>query len=521
MDPMALARAKATETTNTLITADNKYIQNISSSQIFSAGLRNQNLLLEKIANLAIANDLVGADDRETFKQNVQVNKDLVDSITLQTHYSNRDDEGLQSFSDTEGLLVPLYTEGNDPLTNSVSDTQLKNIDFLSCEEHHGPDLDVHIETFLTTVFNVAKQLNLSHTCCCNVIQRKLTHTAKNIFHSWLDSNDLQADRVTLGQLCNFLEKTFCLFSTEKAISQQLISLPKIQNGRYLISIAKISRLCRLSVRHVQDKPQRDLLQSSREIETFRTVISDSDKAFLMGEDRKRQEQHKLPLNIHKSGQILAQRYADSLQNINDSSTLSSNAAQISPEDDNNYEDDDYHVNYAPRGRGRFQRGQQRGRSRKNYTNYQPPQKYQAPQQKYPPPQRFPPPAGRGRGLSRGRNNYQPNRGRGGRGGRLPQPGKKAPEKRPNITNESLGIQHNHCILCNEAGCRPFYTNCRYFGRTQIYSTNCGNCLAQGKLGAHSERSCLEPRVKKGYHASPDDDDRSSIASFLAKFPKN
>ena len=137
------------------------------------------------------------------------------------------------------------------------------------------------------------------------------------------------------------------------------------------------------------------------------------------------------------------------------------------------------------------------------------------------PPQRFPPPAGRGRGLSRGRNNYQPNRGRGGRGGRLPQPGKKAPEKRPNITNESLGIQHNHCILCNEAGCRPFYTNCRYFGRTQIYSTNCGNCLAQGKLGAHSERSCLEPRVKKGYHASPDDDDRSSIASFLAKFPKN
>ena len=99
MDPMALARAKATETTNTLITADNKYIQNISSSQIFSAGLRNQNLLLEKIANLAIANDLVGADDMETFKQNVQVNKDLVDSITLQTHYSNRDDEGLQSFS--------------------------------------------------------------------------------------------------------------------------------------------------------------------------------------------------------------------------------------------------------------------------------------------------------------------------------------------------------------------------------------------------------------------------------------
>ena len=113
-----------------------------------------------------------------------------------------------------------------------------------------------------------------------------------------------------------------------------------------------------------------------------------------------------------------------------------------------------------------------------------------------------------------------PNRGRGGRGGRFPQPGKKAPEKRPNITNESLGIPHNNCILCNEAGCRPFYTNCRYFGRTQIYSTNCGNCLAQGKLGAHSERSCLEPRVKKSYHASPDDD-RSSITSFLAKFPKN
>ena len=182
MDPMALTQAKATETTNTLITADNKYIQNISSSQIFSSGLRNQHLLLEKLSDLAIANGLVGEADMDTFKQNVQVNKDLVDSITLQTHYSNRDDEGLQSYTDTEGLLVPLYTEGTPPLIHSVPDTQLKNIDFLSCEEHHGPDLDVHIETFLSNVFNVARQLNLSHACCSNVIQRKLTHTAKNIF---------------------------------------------------------------------------------------------------------------------------------------------------------------------------------------------------------------------------------------------------------------------------------------------------------------------------------------------------
>ena len=97
-------------------------------------------------------------------------------------YYINKDDEGLQSYTDTEGLLVPLYTEGTAPLIQSVSDTQLKNIDFLSCEEHHGPDLDVHIETFLSNVFNVAKQFNLSHACCCNVIQRKLTHTAKHIF---------------------------------------------------------------------------------------------------------------------------------------------------------------------------------------------------------------------------------------------------------------------------------------------------------------------------------------------------
>ena len=121
-----------------------------------------------------------------------------------------------------------------------------------------------------------------------------------------------------------------------------------------------------------------------------------------MGEDRKRQEQHKLPLNIHKSGQILAQRYADSLQNTTDFSTLSSNAAQASPENDNNYEDDDYHANYAPRGRGRFQRGQlpPRGGSRPNYTNYQPPKKFPPPPQKYSPPQRFQAPPGRGRGAS-------------------------------------------------------------------------------------------------------------------------
>ena len=83
---MALAEAKATETTRTLIAADNRYLQNISSSQIFSSGLKNQNSLLEKLADLAIANELVGAEDLDNFKRNVQVNKDLVDSITLQTH---------------------------------------------------------------------------------------------------------------------------------------------------------------------------------------------------------------------------------------------------------------------------------------------------------------------------------------------------------------------------------------------------------------------------------------------------
>ena len=116
MDPRDLADAHTTETTQSLIDADTRYLRNISTSQVLSAGLKNQQTLLNKLAGLAITNGLVGDADLDSFKENVQLNKDLVNSITLQTHYSSKDDEGLQAFTDPEGLICPLYEAGTPPL---------------------------------------------------------------------------------------------------------------------------------------------------------------------------------------------------------------------------------------------------------------------------------------------------------------------------------------------------------------------------------------------------------------------
>lgn len=546
-DPHIQAKSTTDEATRDLIAAQDKFLKDVPVNKILSAGFSNQYDLIDKLATMAIANDLLPNDEREDFEDLVQKNRNLVDSIQLQTLYASKEDSGLESYSDPDALIVPIYEEGAPPLITSVSDTQVKNIPTLTCEDHVGSDLDAHIESFLSTVFTVAKQLNLSHKCCADVIQRKLQKTSRTIFEAWLSTNDLRSGQVELHVLCHFLEHTFCLYSSERAVNLQLANLQKIKNAQYLQAIGKISKLCRLAVRHIKDKAQRELIERTKAIECFRAICSDNDKAFLVAEDRLRAEQHKLPLTIHKAGQLLAQRHADSVQNTiaNSDTALSSNRVLDSYqyediEDGNVVETEQANFAYRGRGRGRYQ---SRGRPfmaramnspRPFNPNYYksrypardnprfppsfprqgaPPEAHRYPNPQYTSRPRF---SSRGRGAPQ---RFPTNRG----GGRpypprnVPDRPKFGPERRPHITPESLGIQPGLCLFCLDPHHRYYDEKCPYFGRSQLQTSNCDNCLALGKRTGHSHRSCLEPkalRVRQDHNA----DDDESVFHFLDTF---
>ena len=144
------AKSDTDQATTSLIDAQDKYLKDVPVNIILSSGLSNQYDLIDKLATMTISNNLLPAEERDDFTELVQKNKDLVDSIQLQTLYATKEDSGLESYSDPEALIVPIYEEGTPPLISSVSDTQVKNIPTLTCEDHVGSDLDSHIEQFLS-----------------------------------------------------------------------------------------------------------------------------------------------------------------------------------------------------------------------------------------------------------------------------------------------------------------------------------------------------------------------------------
>ena len=573
-DPRQQARDEMDKATTSLIEAEERYLKDVPVNKIITAGLSNQQNLIEMLATVVISNNLVPEGDKDDFNNTLQQNKDLVESIQLQTLYASKEDSGLESYTDPEALIVPIYDLGDPPLVTSVSDTQVKNISSLSCEDHVGPNLDLHVETFLSTVFTVAKQLNLSHKCCSDVIQRKLTKTAKTIFESWLASNNINGAQVELHVLCHFLERTFCLYSSPRAVNIQLTNLEKIKNAQYLQAIGKISKLCRLSVRNIKDKTQRDMIEESKAIEAFRSVCNDTDKAFLVAEDRIRAEQHKKPLTIHKAGQLLAQRYADSVQNTlaNSEEPLSSNRVPFSEDDIYQEEFETLQANYVP-GRGNYAPGRGnyvpgranyvpgRGQGAARQPNYQPRPGYQprfpsfnnqryqtTPPGNYLRPSHQRPPYNRpGFSPNPSPRNYQPRNYQPGRGGGTPNYNRfpnssrgrgrgvpprnqypnytkrdpnlqtrYGPERRPNITPDSLGMPPNVCLFCGDPNHRYYDQSCKYFGRSQLQTTNCRHCLAHGLKRGHSHRSCLEPKIGNAYIAEQDED--ISIQTFLDHF---
>ena len=128
---------------------------------------------MTQLSRIVLNSDAVTEEQKPAIQDLVQKNKDLTQSISIQTNYRLADDQGLETFVDTDNLISPLYEELADNLVHSISDTQCKHLQHFSADDHVGIALDENVEIFLSLAFKIASQNNLSHRCAKDMICRK------------------------------------------------------------------------------------------------------------------------------------------------------------------------------------------------------------------------------------------------------------------------------------------------------------------------------------------------------------
>ena len=203
MDPIAQSNATVQKTIASLLDAGDTHqkLASVPLPSLLSAGLSQQTEIVNQLSRIVLNSDAVAEDDKPAIEEMVKRNSDLTQSISIQTNYSLADDQGLETFVDTDNLITPLYEEPADNLVHSISDTQCKHLPHFSADDHVGVALDENIEKFLSLAFKIASQNNLSHRCAKDMICRKISGTCKLLFASWLEANNLQEADVHLGMV--------------------------------------------------------------------------------------------------------------------------------------------------------------------------------------------------------------------------------------------------------------------------------------------------------------------------------
>ena len=115
---------------------------------LLSAGLSQQTEIVTQLSRIVLNSDAVTEEQKPAIQDLVQKNKDLTQSISIQTNYRLADDQGLETFVDTDNLISPLYEELADNLVHSISDTQCKHLQHFSADDHVGVALDENVEKF-------------------------------------------------------------------------------------------------------------------------------------------------------------------------------------------------------------------------------------------------------------------------------------------------------------------------------------------------------------------------------------
>ena len=460
-----------------------------------------------------VADNMDPGDEKDAFVNLLDEHTTLVKNISAQDAIFTSQDHGTSLFAHNSQLITSLYTEPAAHVQNSISDSQSKSVPFFGAQAT-GPKLDIELEDFLSTAFRVAAQNNLSYSACSQMIVRKLTSTARLIVKSHCEENRVQESDLELTQLCHLLEQKFSLFSSPRAASQALSSLPQIVANNYLSHVGQITRLTRLATRYIEDPAQKELLTTTRGLEAFKLCLSETDRTYLLNQERLRAQNNQQPLSLFKAAELLTTRAAETQQ------LIAANRAQLAT-DEPVLEDNNAFYAGPQRGRPppRLPDGQGQGRGyrsygaddrrpyqgrqqpqadnqRQQYENYNQRQPYDQQRQR----QAYDRPSGQRGGQQGGRRGGDyPRRGRGGGGGRgMPPPQRspaqalQGPMRRPEITPEQAGAKPGQCLAC--LGPHSYLSpRCKYFGISQLYPTPC-RC---GR-GNHGYRHCLNRQTPRG-----------------------
>ena len=479
--------------------ADPKPLTDLPLHCLLSAGLSNQQKLIDKLCTQFLPSITEEPAKRE-LQALVDDNKRLTDSLSIQSHYRAKKDLGLDIL--TTSLITPIYRAPENG-AHSITDAAAKLVPTFSGDLNSGPELDQVLEDFLSLAYKISAQNNLSYKTCCSMLQRKLTGTAKLLLASWLESQNISEETLELPMLATFLEAKFALYSSPKAANLTLANLPKLQNNQYHSQVGKISRLARLACRLIEDQQQRQLLQTSKALETFKLSLSDKDRTYLLNQDRINLEENRPSLTLHKAAQLLTNRFVEEQQTEGSQQGMSfvdrvqehqvmAMQAQRKPKNRGNQN----HLNTANQvnnqGSTYEHFNQHQATNDVKRTNFQ----YRGRSGRTRPPWRG---TGRPEHKMRGQyqNQYQNNEGgirnRGRGRGRDNRGRIERTQRKPFVTFAMVNVAEGACLLCASQSCHFRSEKCPYYKRSELFPNPCRNC----NKGGHSHRSCLQKRGNK------------------------
>jgi hypothetical protein len=476
--------------------ATEQLIDHLAPSQMMGALSSVLAKLMNSMSNTLLegleAPDGPGVPADHPVKIQIKQFNEVTKGILSQNHFRAMQSTGALIPGKMEQLFVPLYEEGTDA-HQSITDNHAKSLSTYEAVSHSGTNQDLLTEAYLTRLYSMAKQNNLSHKACSALLLRKLGPSTLMVLQQHFRVQNILEQDLTLQDLATYMEQTYMRNSSPRNSYAQLQAFaPKlVTSENYLTACAQIQRLSKLSCRDNKNKEQRELLESSRAIEKFRAVLGQHDKDFLITEEKKIIEMGFPELTLPRITQLLVER------SDHKSHQTGSESAFKAHEEEQDY------FNQDPGDRA-FWVNRDRRPSVKPARNSHARGKGQGGE--YDPPPRdtnFPP--GRG-GNQPGK--FQADREPKGRQGDRHER-YDAKNKRVFVTTKMANVPENTCIMCADPSHRYKNENCPYREICPLALPNpCPRC----KVGAHSSETCLKyPKARK-FSSQP------KIKHFQAKF---
>ena len=240
-------------------------------------------------------------------QESVKINK----AVSLQAHFREMRISGNLKIPQVKDLLVIPHADPEQGETK-VNESAAKAITPFDATIFKDPNVqDLACEQFLIKLYDLAKQLNLTHQATAALILRKLNPGTHLLVSHWLSQEGIQEATVQLPVLAGLLEDHF--MRTSKSPRQANLSLQEFQMKfscaeDYYEAAAKIARLAKLSVRDIRDDKERALLETSKALEKYRSILDDEDREVVLREERSRTALAQPQLSLLSMQQILAEK---------------------------------------------------------------------------------------------------------------------------------------------------------------------------------------------------------------------